>query len=303
MRRILAAILFTLGVTLAAPHAQMMQAITNDVHHSAGGGYTGPLDVVGSAAVCHSFRACSAAKAAAHANLFDWSCNSGGNTGTVAALSTGDANTTAMVSTCGATGITVTKWYNQGTATFQDFNTIGGSVHKVDLIVSCANGHPCASIADLTTTFMETGGASFSTGAQPFSVSDVAQTVSGTVTHFPILVNNNSGGIEFTNTSSAAYAGNALTSGTTVANGHTRAVETVLNSTSSTIVVNGGSTTTGNAGTGTGTNQLILLNVYITGSGAAQYMEDIIQAGDFTSSVVALTTNQGNYWCGGIGSC
>lgn len=41
MRRILAAILFTLGVTLAAPHAQMLQAITNDVHHSGGGGCAG----------------------------------------------------------------------------------------------------------------------------------------------------------------------------------------------------------------------------------------------------------------------
>lgn len=128
MRRLLLGALLALSLALPAGAAQMLQAIVGDTHAAPSAPYAGVIDVKSGAYVCWSLRACSLAKATAHASAIDLLRNDAA-TCTVVLQDSGDLDLTTT-SSCNSNTQTVTAWMSGHTATISQFyDQTGNSRH------------------------------------------------------------------------------------------------------------------------------------------------------------------------------
>lgn len=265
-----------------------------------GGSYVGPGDIVSGAKAFYGVRAYSAATATANAAAMKLIRASDSHTCDILLASTGDLGVTANCSTGGDNGTAVASWAT-GTVTIDTWYDQTGNGWDVfqsgsapGFTLSCQGGKPCAVFAG--SQGFDNFGSPPST-AQPLSISVVAIRTGGTGQSD--LISGASGVFfsgSFGSGAASGYFGNSPTA--TAADSAWHALQFVVNSTSSSIRVDG----TPNTGLDFGTNALDS-DYYIGKQSGSSFLTGKIAEVDLLSGVAlnstqqtALCTNENTYY-------
>lgn len=267
--------------------------------------YTGPLDVIPTAALAYSFRCTATAYAGNVADVVDTAtgnttgarlqCASGG---TVSSLVSGSACTFVTGNACSSLGTTcavacnVRTWYDQ--------SGNGNDVTQVTLAtqppvtVSCFNSHPCA--GTFANQQLSRATLASATVNQPLTISAVLQGTFGAIFgqfngNLVVAITTN---VLELNGGSGVFQTTAMTT----ASSH--AVGVVVNGASSSFFVDSVSAAIGaNVGTAT-INSTLITRIGQNSDGTLNYNgklpEIIAWSGDKTLSMTALCHNQFVYW-------
>lgn len=256
-----------------------------------GGGYTGPGDVVAFNA-WWGLRAYNAAKAAAAPAVLDLLDQAGANAITINLLTTGQldvASINTWVTAHTVTTIKVTRIYDQVGTNHQNQATLA---NMPALGVTSGPGAAFAALLFTRASSQSmTSGALTGGGAQPYSISTVAERT-GTTGSFNTVFGVGGGEILFNNSANGlgGYAGAVLADTTHSADSAWHAAQVLFSGTGS-VVVDGNTAVTGSIGAGTITANGVIGNG-IGGFLDGRLMEIGIAYSDISANFNSLNTNQ-----------
>lgn len=313
MKRI--AVLFSFLLALQTPAAAQltMTGVGGGFGPAGGGGYTGPGDVVASAKIWYGLRCYNAAYTG---NVVDITDSATGNTtgtrlqcaagGTISALVSGSACTfvtgnacSSLATTC-ATACNVRQLYDQTAG-----NQCAGA--SCDLIASvnanrptytqnCLGSLPCMTFVNGVTHVLQTAN-SFTAIAQPYTASWVGNRTGGFTTFSPVWTdfNASTGGWNNAANQIVMYAGTSATKAATDSTTH--ATQSAFNGASSTLYVDGSSSTV-NPGTSGSTTNILAMGNNLSGQSVTGNIFEfgiwpIAFSGGQNSS---MNSNQHTYW-------